>query len=80
MKNLLSVSLILTLSLGITIGCSSTEVLTKKGFINECHSEKNGLPMSQIGMLYDGYKEHEDYTAYKSLKENCPKAVKKHLK
>ena len=59
------------------IGCAGA---AKKNFVDDCYSESKGLPMSQMDMLYTGYTKHDDTTAYGTLRENCPKAVKKYLK
>lgn len=56
-------------------GCGASS----KQFTKDCHTENNGLPMSQIDMLYLGCTEHKDQSALQTLKENCPKAVKKHI-
>jgi hypothetical protein len=74
-KNILSV--ILFLMIAGLIGCAGA---TKRDFVDACYNENRGLPMSQMEMLYTGYKDHDDTGAYGTLRENCPKAVKKYMK
>jgi hypothetical protein len=71
--------LVIFFCIGIISGCITAKE-KKANFVNACYEENKALPMSQIDMLYRGYKEHEDFSALNTLKSNCPRAVREYLR
>lgn len=74
-----SLFLVILFCIGMISGCTTAKE-KKANFVNDCYDENKSLPMSQIDMLYRGYKEHEDFNALNTLKSNCPRAVDEYLR
>jgi hypothetical protein len=71
--------LIIFICIAMILVCTTAKE-KKANFVNACYEENKSLPMSQIDMLYRGYKEHEDFSALNTLKSNCPRAVGEYLR
>ncbi len=82
MKKIFAFILLLSVVTVFSFNCSSAR--TKQlNFVEACYNEspgREGLPMSQIEMLYEGVQKADDSTARQALRENCPKAYKEYLR
>jgi hypothetical protein len=82
MKKIMLTALVISVMSLLYLNCSSAKT-RQLNFVEACYNEnsgRDGLPMSQIELLYEGIKKADDTTARQTLKENCPKAYKEYLR
>ncbi len=81
MKKTISFIIIVLICSFSLISCSQSE--PKVDFTQLCFDEnpsRNGIPLSQIELLYEGVKKAGDTSAKQTLLENCPNAAADHLR
>lgn len=82
MRKIMLPALVLSVVSLFLLNCSSAK--TKQlNFVEACYKEKpdrEGLPMSQIELLYEGVKKADDTTARQTLHDNCPGAYEEYLR
>ncbi len=82
MKKTIIFILIITVCAFFLINCTSAKK-KQLNFVEACYDEKpdrEGLPMSQIELLYEGVQKADDTIARQTLRENCPKAYQEYLR